>query len=37
MIVSVDNDGLSCMCKIFAVTLSDLDSNDHKSWGMQLQ
>jgi Trpc4-associated protein len=27
---SIDDDGLSCMCKIFAVTLSNLDMNEKK-------
>ena len=26
----IDDDGLACICKIFAVTLSNLDSNDKK-------
>lgn len=27
---SIDDDGLSCICKIFAVTLSNLDTNEKK-------
>lgn len=32
---TIDDDGLACMCKIFAVTLSDLDFNEAKYWGNQ--
>jgi Trpc4-associated protein len=28
----IDDDGLSCMCKIFSITLSDLDTNEKKYW-----
>jgi len=31
----IDDDGLACLCKIFAVTLSDLDFNEAKYWGNQ--
>ena len=29
---TIDDDGLSCLCKVFAVTLSDLDLNEKKYW-----
>ena len=29
---TIDDDGLSCLCKVFAVTLSDLDLSEKKCW-----